>query len=144
MTYSIVLSLPIVCLINDDLLRSMAGLRERADSAVDRLQKLKQRGEKGLESDKSTSTRQLLKGVEDDLNDSIRSLRAWIVQFEKGSQANNASTVETIVNRFDHLDQRIHDVSTALGSRLQHRRLWLIDHILHKRSGFHSRWTTLC
>ncbi len=104
------------------------------------LQELKRRGEKSLESRMSTSTQQLLKGVEARINDSIDRLHTWIAHLEKGSQIHDPSIIETVVKRFD---RHVHAASTALRLRLQRRRSLLIDLILHRRFGLHSRSKTL-
>ena len=112
-----------------------APLLDRARSCVEQLQRLKQRAEKGLHNHRAISTQELLKGVEQDINDSLRNLKAWITEFEKGDQTDKPQIIATATKFFDHCHQRIVDALTALNSRLRHRRLWVIGFILHKRSG---------
>lgn len=110
-------------------------LRERAENCVERLQQLKQHANNGLVSNRTRSRAkwELLSGVLHDVNDSLRTLQAWIAEFSKGDQTANPQVITTAVELFKSLSKSIESAHDALASRLRHRKLYLRGLVLHKR-----------
>jgi hypothetical protein len=110
-------------------------LQERADHCVELLQELKTKAETAGRLPRTNPTLELLRSVERDTNNSLRSLQAWITQYTKGTQTTNAQSIEYVSGLFSSLEQAIDTAYDALGSRLRYRRLWLVGFISHKRLG---------
>ena len=110
-------------------------LRESADNCVERLQQLKQHADDRRLSNRtlSRSRRELLSGVLQDVNDSLRTLQAWIAEFSKGDQTDNPEVIAKAEELFESLFQSITEAHRALNSRLRHRRLSLHVFIRHER-----------
>ena len=110
-------------------------LKESAENCAERLQQLKQEADNRLRSTRNTSKskKKLLSGVLQDVNDSLRSLHAWIVEFSKGDQTDNSQVIGTTTELFNNLLQSVEVAHDALNSRLRFRRLYLRGFVVHKK-----------
>ena len=115
--------------------REQSFLRKSAEDCVDRLIKLKKHAEAGLPPERagSRSRRELLNGVINKVNDNLRHLQAWIKEFTKAVQAQDAIVLESANTLFDSLCNSIDEADDSLKNRLAHRRMRLRGFVLHKR-----------
>ena len=112
-------------------------LKESGDKCLSRLQKLKKQAEEGLFSRSSFSRakRELLHGVVQDVNDSLRNLEAWIKEFAKADQTRDSELLEQAGTLFDVLTHSILKTDQALNSRLRHKNSRLRGLFFSKRYG---------
>ena len=98
-------------------------LRQSADDCLDRLRKLKKHADERLSSFSfSRAKRELLVGVVQDVNDNLRTLEAWIKEFEKADQTESPELLQNASTIFKLLFNSIEKSDSALDSRLQRRR----------------------
>ena len=102
-------------------------LRQSADHCLDRLRELKEHADKRLLSSRSSSRakRELLVGVVQDVNDNLRTLEAWIKEFDKADQTESPELLQNASTIFTLLFNSIENSDIALDSRLRRRRLRL-------------------
>ncbi|KAG8527331.1 uncharacterized protein KY384_007483 [Bacidia gigantensis] len=110
-------------------------LKSSAEECVKRLTNLRQRAERSLSSDLavSKSKRNLLDGVINDVKDSLRRLQAWITEFTKADQTQDANLLTNATTLFESLSTAIDHAITNLEARLSHRRMKIKGFVLHKR-----------
>ena len=99
-------------------------LRQSADDCLGRLRKLKEHADERLLSSRSFSRakRKLLVGVVQDVNDNLRTLEAWIKEFDKADQTKSPELLQNASTIFTLLFNSIEKSDSALDSRLRRRR----------------------
>ena len=99
-------------------------LRQSADDCLVRLRKLKEHADERLLSSRSFSRakRELLVGVVEDVNDNLRTLEAWIKEFDKADQTESPELLQNASTIFTLLFNSIERSDSALDSRLRRRR----------------------
>lgn len=115
--------------------RQLSFFKDSTDKCISQLKRLKEIADKGLTSRSTFSRdkRELLHGVLQDANDSLRILEAWIKELSKGDQTTTPELLKRANLLFDDLSHSIEEAIIALTSRLRHQKLSLQGLFFTKR-----------